>query len=541
MALRTQEEANIGNGSPPPESSVRDFAVATDTAAEPIAEHTVDASAAVLTAVQDLGRGPSPSEEIVLTAEPDYVSYFGQKTQVTQLQALRTILWRMLRSRHLTLQIETLEVLPHMVDGIVGKYVADASQQNLRSEPVLTSSIEHMKQQETIQKNMQERINLLEGENVMLRGLQENLHRLQTDYMGVGSFIERLMKENQGLNKKWRDLETTVIRFEYSNQTLRVDNERLKEELNAVTGIPDGDTESDTGGPSKKRSRRDVTVQATSGDENESDTEGRSEKRSLKYLCLTGVVFRLVGSDAIVAWNVSRLASLTLNECPEVGGFLTTSTDIAQLTLKSFELVAYRKPLGSPDTLDAFLRSFQSLRRLHLSIDARSLNKDTIWRSIAHYQSTLRELVLNVNQSSSDIPFNGVTLPDIDTDTLQLELDFLGLNCRLSDAKSRCHLIPVGQKLRMIHIRRGLSDGCLDLINDKYDVARDLDEFGNWVFGPKGLPNLDFIAYGNFTALSRSGSSREVFRRGGRPPTASSDHRGEPQVRYEKLPYSIPG
>ncbi|KAH6665602.1 hypothetical protein B0J14DRAFT_678939 [Halenospora varia] len=258
--------------------------------------------------------------------------------------------------------------------------------------------------------------------------------------------------------------------------------------------------------------------------------------QSLKNLCLTGVVLRLVGSDAIVAWNISRLASLTLNKCPEAGGFLTTSTDIAQLTLKSFKLVTYRKPLGSPDALDAFLRSFQSLRRLHHSIDARSLNKGTIWRFIAHHQPTLRELVFNVNQSSSDIPFDGVTLPDLDTDTLQLELDFLGLNCRLSDAKSRCHLIPGGQKLSMTHIRRGLYDRCLDLINDKYDVARDLDEFGNWVFGPKGVPNLDFIAYGNFTVSSRWGPSREVFRRAGRSPAASSDHHGEPRVRYEKIP-----
>ncbi|KAH6675999.1 hypothetical protein B0J14DRAFT_587788 [Halenospora varia] len=139
--------------------------------------------------------------------------------------------------------------------------------------------VEHMKQQETIQKNMQQRINLLEGENVMLRGSQEKLHRLQTDYASVGIPIERLTKENQELEKKGRDLATTVMRFLHSNQALRIENERLKEELNAVTGIPDGDTESDTGGPSKKRSRRNVTTEATSGDETESETEGRSEKR----------------------------------------------------------------------------------------------------------------------------------------------------------------------------------------------------------------------------------------------------------------------
>jgi uncharacterized protein YdaU (DUF1376 family) len=80
--------------------------------------------------------------------------------------------------------------------------------------------------------------------------------------------------------EKWRDLETTVIRFEYSNQTLRIENKRLERELNAVIGISDGDTESDTrGGRSKKRSRREVISEATIGDATESDTEGGSEKR----------------------------------------------------------------------------------------------------------------------------------------------------------------------------------------------------------------------------------------------------------------------
>jgi len=77
--------------------------------------------------------------------------------------------------------------------------------------------------------------------------------------------------------EKWRDLERTAIRFESSNQRLRIENERLKEELDAVIGIPDGDTESDTGGRSKKRSRREVTGGATTGDATESDTEGRSK------------------------------------------------------------------------------------------------------------------------------------------------------------------------------------------------------------------------------------------------------------------------
>ncbi|KAH8674436.1 hypothetical protein BGZ60DRAFT_526404 [Tricladium varicosporioides] len=258
MASRIQQEANISNGGPPLESSVRDFAVVTDIAAGPIAEHTVDASAAVQATVQHLARGTSPSEEIDLTAEPDSVLYFGQKTQVTQLEVLRAIFWRRRRSRNLTLPIETLELLTHMMDGIV----------------------DHMKQQETIQKNMQQRINLLEGENVMLRGSQEKLHRLQTDYTNAGIRIERLIGENQELEEKQEGFATTQMRLSDFNQALRIENKRLKKELHIVAGILNEDTESDTGGSSKKRSRRNASTEATSGDETEPETEGRSQKRA---------------------------------------------------------------------------------------------------------------------------------------------------------------------------------------------------------------------------------------------------------------------
>jgi len=73
-----------------------------------------------------------------------------------------------------------------------------------------------------------------------------------------------------------------MIRFEFSNQTLRIENERLKEELNSIIGIPDRDTESDTEVQGKKRSRSDITIGPTRRDTTDSDTEGQSEKRTRK-------------------------------------------------------------------------------------------------------------------------------------------------------------------------------------------------------------------------------------------------------------------
>jgi len=80
--------------------------------------------------------------------------------------------------------------------------------------------------------------------------------------------------------EKWKDLEKTVIRFEFSNQTLRIENEHLKEELNSMIGIPDRDTESDTEVRGKKRSRSEITVGPTRRDATDSDTESQSEKRA---------------------------------------------------------------------------------------------------------------------------------------------------------------------------------------------------------------------------------------------------------------------
>ena len=248
------------------------------------------------------------------------------------------------------------------------------------------------------------------------------------------------------------------------------------------------------------------------------------------------MVFKSITSDAISSLNIGRLESLTLHECPEVGEFLTTSTSVAQLTLKSFELVTYRTLLGSPSILDAFLRGFQSLKRLYLSVDDRSLEPETIWMSVAHHKNTLKELILNSNPTYFDGTFDGLSPRFLDTaGVYHLDLDFFGPNCRLTDAKSRFHLVSGAENLKILHIRRGPHDGFLDLLNNNYTVARDLDELCSCVFGPKGLPKLDFVAYGDFTTSSQPRRSRQFFRRVRQPSVALSGHHWASQVRYENI------
>jgi len=116
-----------------------------------------------------------------------------------------------------------------------------------------------------------------------------------------------------------------------------------------------------------------------------------------------------------------------------------------------------------------------------------------------------------------------------------LDLFFFDLNCRLTDAKSQYYLTSGAQNLKILHIRGGPCDGCLDLVNDKYTVGRDLDELCNCVLGPKGLPKLDFVAYGNSTTSSQWRRSRKVFRRVRQPPASFSGHCEAPQVKFEKI------
>ena len=112
--------------------------------------------------------------------------------------------------------------------------------------------------------------------------------------------------------------------------------------------------------------------------------------------------------------------------------------------------------------------------------------------SVAHHKNTLKELILNSNPTYFDGTFDGPSPRYLDTaGVYHLDLDFFGLNCRLTDAKSRFHLVSGAENLKILHIRRGPHDGFLDLLNNNYTVARDLDELCSCVFGPKGLPKLD--------------------------------------------------
>lgn len=230
MASSIQQQTSTFTGGPPPESSVKDFAVATNATTgivvEPAAERTVDASAAAVAALQDLARGPRPSEEIGLTVELDSISRAGEKVQITQLKGMRTIFSRMLQTSSRgssTLQRDTLELLLPMIDGIVA------------------------------QEEMQKRINSLQMENGKL---QQKVHQHLADMGIMQSKIDRLREANRDLDYGKRDMERTAIRLERTNYELRKEKERFEAEREVGTDEgAESLTESDGEGPSRKRKR----------------------------------------------------------------------------------------------------------------------------------------------------------------------------------------------------------------------------------------------------------------------------------------------
>lgn len=77
---------------------------------------------------------------------------------------------------------------------------------------------------------------------------------------------------------KWKEVEANVICLQSSNRLLRIDNQRLKAERDAVNGVLIVESiESDTENQSKKRSR-EAALKATTNDTAESDIQDRIKR-----------------------------------------------------------------------------------------------------------------------------------------------------------------------------------------------------------------------------------------------------------------------
>ncbi|KAH9205221.1 hypothetical protein DL95DRAFT_470790 [Leptodontidium sp. 2 PMI_412] len=253
MTSPLQQEACAFTGGSPPEFSVSDFGAGTNDRRDPTAESTVESSAAA--ALWDLAQGIEQPCEIDLTAEQDSVSLIGENNHITQLRVVIAQLCRKLResSNWSTPQHTTLELQFH----------------------TLTGTVEYMKGQETVLKARQEQIDVLRTENM---ALHEKVRRFERDCTDAASHNSILGEHIRTLREERKWFQSSLDRFEISNEGLNAENQRLQSDLNVARGFSKGDTKSDMGAQSKRV--RDATIEAAAGDGIDPDTEDRERKRT---------------------------------------------------------------------------------------------------------------------------------------------------------------------------------------------------------------------------------------------------------------------
>ncbi|KAL5318083.1 hypothetical protein ACEPPN_015187 [Leptodophora sp. 'Broadleaf-Isolate-01'] len=106
--------------------------------------------------------------------------------------------------------------------------------------------------------------------------LHERLRGSKRDCTDAGSHVlgERL----RTLVEERKFFQSSLTRFEISNEGLKAENQRLQSELDIARGFSKRDTESDMGAQGKRG--RNATIEAAAGDANDLDTEDRERKRA---------------------------------------------------------------------------------------------------------------------------------------------------------------------------------------------------------------------------------------------------------------------
>ncbi|PMD28746.1 hypothetical protein L207DRAFT_642894 [Hyaloscypha variabilis F] len=237
MTSPTQQETGPLAHEPPLESSITGSTTLTNAATD----HVADAPGTTAGAPQDLAQSPTPGREIGLTAVPvegsnrqDPTSPSNEDPQIGQLRVLKKIFYEILKNAsddRSTLQVETLELLPNIMEGAVQCFARLQGNNG----------------------QMQERINLLQMENRMLH---ETTRRLLIESSHTGDRIKQLSDDKKELYSKCKELEHLTIRLESTIQGLRNEKEGLQ--IEAVITDYGSMTEADMEGPRKKRSRRET-------------------------------------------------------------------------------------------------------------------------------------------------------------------------------------------------------------------------------------------------------------------------------------------
>lgn len=268
---------------------------------------------------------------------------------------------------------------------------------------------------------------------------------------------------------------------------------------------------------------------------------------SLSAVCLP------TNLDAIVsAFNFGRLRTLKLHRCKHTHLLLRAIVRAAPpLLLISLDLVMDDFPTEEDwggSSLTAFLRSFNSLRQLCLSITPLgAITTEHYFESILCHAATLRGLVYHERsppprtlQGRRDKNLSLATLNSGDGSKSAMDrfmeesvLESLGCCDSLAQLRKNLELHISRQKLRLLHIRCSRYDLPTLLREDIHEwttqsvvghLGEDvysapnianfkLFEFVRWAFGSRGLAKLRVVAFGDFSHDGRYADKCLLFYR----------------------------
>ncbi|PYH94049.1 hypothetical protein BO71DRAFT_380277 [Aspergillus ellipticus CBS 707.79] len=240
---------------------------------------------------------------------------------------------------------------------------------------------------------------------------------------------------------------------------------------------------------------------------------------ALKCLTLTQVSFHPMQAEMVNALNVEGLRALQLSNCPGIFSWLRqVLRSGTPLNLKSLELV-FNPELANQiideafdnvtDTVTKFLQSFQGLEDLYLM-----LPQQTDWQAmsegIAHHSSTLKRLVTHHLDRTEWL---GSTDGDLLLKTAELQspirstsLQFYGVS--VSTQKLATHqdtfndCVILSPNVKLLHLRASGSEMSEQTHNEPLltsQAMKTLYRFAHWAFSSEGSPNLQVLAYGDFS------------------------------------------
>ena len=261
---------------------------------------------------------------------------------------------------------------------------------------------------------------------------------------------------------------------------------------------------------------------------------------ALTTLLLSAVCLPTNPEATVSAFDLSQLRSLRLHRCLNTHLLLRAIVQGAlSLKLESFDCVmddfAENIDWGG-SALNAFLRSFSSLRRLYLMIaPLGEITTEQYFESITYHAASLKSLVYHEVTPETDISsgkdkyltFEPPNLSCGSTGAMtrfmqNARLESLGCCDSLTQLRRTLESDKSTRNLKFLHIRRSKNSVDFDLrehivlwtVKGKFesesmDSSKDamlkyeLFDFARWAFGPRSISTLRFLAFGDFSYNGR--------------------------------------